>query len=260
MTKIRQELLIRYINRKKQKANCIVIGKRLKENEEFMERINGVELPIANGRWLFKFLIIQILEYICKCQEVGLKNQRIAIITSENNDLITYYIKELTKKSKKIKIITSHREKFHNLEEELYYNEGIVLEISNNRRRALQDIDIIFNFDLDEDKLNKYKFPYSAIVINLRKKINIKEKRFSGININFYDIDFNNRVMDMLEWINEFDKTELYESYIYKNDKIENIERIIIEDNVMIKSLIGNNGEISSKEYKNILDKSSYLA
>ena len=66
--------------------------------------------------------------------------------------------------------------------------------------------------------------------------------------------------MNMLKWTDEFEKAEIYESYLYRNDRIENIERDIIEDKVVIKSLIGNNGEISKKEYKNVLDKTRYLA
>ena len=40
----------------------------------------------------------------------------------------------------------------------------------------------------------------------------------------------------------------------------DNIEKDILKDKVIIESLIGNNGEISEKEYKNILDKTRYLA
>lgn len=259
-SKIGQWLLLRNINRKKKECSCIVIGKKLKENAELMQKINDIQIPIANGRWLFKFLVIQVLEYISKCQDIEISNQKIALVTTENNELISYYIKEITKKSNKVKIITTHREKFRNMEEKLYYNEGIVLEISKNKRKGLQDVDIIFNFDFDEDTLNEYKIQDNAIIINLKEKIIIKEKKFSGININFYDIDFQNRTIDMLEWTKDFENKELYESYIYRDDKIENLEQDILNDKVTIKSLIGNKGEISEKEYKNILDKTYYLA
>lgn len=259
-SKLRQKLLLRYINKKKKECNCIVIGNKLKENSEFIEKINNIEIPISDGRWLFKFLVMQILEYISSCQNRNIKEQKIALLTNENTELITYYIKELTKKSNKVKIITGHREKFYNIERKLYYENGIVLEISNNKRKGLQDTDIIFNFDFTEDILNKYNLGEKAIVINLKAKINISAKRFSGININFYEIDFKNLTMDMLEWTKDFEKTELYESYIYRNDKIESIESDILKDKVIIKSLIGNKGKIPEKEYKNILDKTSYLS
>lgn len=236
---------------------CLVLSKYLKNDEEIYRK---TEIPIADGRWLFKFLVMQILEYISKCQDISIDKFKIALVTDNNDDLITYYIEELCNKTKKLKIITGHREKFHNLEEKLYYHDGVVLEISNNKRKALQDIDIIFNFGLEEDKINKYKISEKSIIINLKEKIQIKSKRFSGININYYQIDFNNRLIENLEWTKEFEKEDLYESYIYRKGNIIDIAKDIIKDNLEIKSLIGNKGPISEKEYQNILDKSYDLA
>ena len=236
---------------------CLVLSKYLKNDEEIYRK---TEIPIADGRWLFKFLVMQILEYISKCQDISIDKFKIALVTDNNDDLITYYIEELCNKTKKLKIITGHREKFHNLEEKLYYHDGVVLEISNNKRKALQDIDIIFNFGLEEDKINKYKISEKSIIINLKEKIQIKSKRFSGININYYQIDFNNRLIENLEWTKEFEKEDLYESYIYRKGSILDIIKDIRKDNLEIKSLIGNKGSISEKEYQNILDKSYDLA
>lgn len=257
MSKREEKRLIKYINKKKNLCECIVLSKRLKNNQKI---INNCETPIAEGRWLFKFLVMQIIEYICKCQNTSIDMLRIAIVTNNNDDLITYYIEQLSKRTKKLKIITSHRERFHSLEESLYYNNGIVLELSNNRRKALKEVDIIFNFGLEEEKINKYNIAENAIIINLKEKININAKRFSGININFYDIDFTNRLIDNIEWAKDFDKVDLYESYLYRRDNIYNIQKDIEKDRVIVKKLIGNNGEISPKEYQNILDKSYDLA
>ena len=259
-SKIRQKLLLRYINRKKKECICIVIGKELKEDIELIEKIEDIGIPISDGRWLFKFLVLQILEYISNCQNIDISEFRIALVTNENNELISYYIEELTKKSNKIKIITNHREKFHVIEEKLYYNKGVVLEISNNKRKALQDVDVIFNFNFEEDKLNRYKLNDNAILINLKEKVNVNSKRFSGINIHSYEIDFENRLMEMLDWTENFEKTEIYESYLYRKDKIESIEQHIMKDKVIIKSLIVSKGKIKEEEYKNILDKTYYLA
>ncbi len=259
-SKIRKIVLLKYIKRKSNKYKCIVVGKKLKEDLKLIESINNMEIPIADGRWLFKFLVIQIIEYISKCQNIDIQKQRIAIVSNDNNDLINYYVKELMNKNNRLRIITEHKEKFYNMEEALYYENGIVLAISNNKRKGLQDSDIIFNFDFTEEGLNKYRIPENAIIVNLKGKININAKRFSGINISSYRINFKNRLMDMLEWTNDFEKTELYESYIYRNDKIENIAKDILKDKVIIESLLGNNGEIARKEYKNVLDKTSYLS
>lgn len=259
-SKIRQKLLLRYIKKKKKECNCIVIAKELREDTELMEKIEDLGIPISDGRWLFKFLVIQILEYISSCQKIDFKELKVALVTNENSELISYYIEELTKRSNKIKVITNHREKFHIIEEKLYYNKGIVLEISNNKRKGLQDVDVIFNFNFEEEILNRYKIDDNAILINLKEKINVNSKRFSGINIHSYEIDFKNRLISLLDWTKYFEKAEIYESYLYRNDKIESIAQDIMKDKVMIKGLIGNKGKIKEEEYKNILDKTYYLA
>lgn len=256
MSNREEKRLIKYINNKKL-CECVVLGKNLKKN---INVINNCSIPIAEGRWLFKFLVMQTLEYICKCKNVEISNLSIALVSDINDELITYYIEELSKKTKKLKIVTGHRERFHNLEERLYYNEGIVLEISNNRKKALREVDVIFNFELEEEKMNKYKITEKAIIVNLKEKINIKSKRFDGINVNFYEIDFDNKLINNLDWIDEFEKTDIYESYLYRYDTIENIQKNIIKDKVQIKGLIGNNGVISEKEYEILLDKNYNLA
>lgn len=259
-SKIKKRILLRYIRKKKKECICIVVGKELKKDIELIEKIENIGIPISDGRWLFKFLVIQILEYISSCQKVDIKELKVALVTNENSELISYYIDELTKKSNKIKIITNHREKFHIIEEKLYYSKGIVLEISNNKRKGLQDVDVIFNFNFEEEILNKYKIDDKAILVNLKEKINVNSKRFSGINIHSYEIDFKNRFIGILDWTKNFEKAEIYESYLYRNDKIETIEEDIKKDQVIIKNLIGSNGKIKEKEYENILDKTYYLA
>jgi len=257
MSKREEKKLIKYINKKKNECGCLVLSKTLKSNNFF---VSSCEIPIAQGRWLFKFLLIQILEYICAKQGNKMENLKIALVTDLNDDLITYYIEQLSTKVKTLKIVTSHRERFHNVEEKLYYNQGIVLEISNNRRKALNEVDIIFNFGLEESKFNKYKLSEKSIIINFKEKIEIKTKRFSGINANFLEINLNNRIINKLQWTKEFDLVDIYESYLYRRDTIYNIQQDIIKDNVHIKNLLGNKGVISEKEYKNILDKSYDLA
>lgn len=259
-SKIEEKRLLKYINKKKKECDCIVVGKKLKSNTKFIDNINDIGIPISDGRWLFKFLVIQILEYISKCQNIDINKLKVALVTNENSDLISYYIDELTKKSNKIKIITNNREKFYSIEKKLYYDNGIVLEVSSNKRKGLQDIDIIINFDFDEENLNRYKIKENTIIVNLREQIGIYLKRFSGINISFYEINFKNRIIEMLDWTKEFDKVDLYESYIYRRDKIENIEKDILKDKVAITGLVGGRGKISEKEYKNVLDKTYYLS
>lgn len=250
---------IKKIIKKQEDVAFFVLTKKVKQNEKILEVINKIDMPICDGRWLFKYLVVQVLEYIEKEQGKKLVEQNIAFMTDNYNEIIEFYIKYLTNKVKNLKIITEKGNKFKQIEDEVFQNDGTVLTISNNKRKALKNIDIVINFEYSEERINKFAIKDNAIIINLKEKIAITAKRYRGININSYNISFTNMYLDMLEWIKEFEKKEIYESYIYEKQSIYNIEKQMIKDNVEITELIGNRGKISIEEYQNILDKSSYL-
>ena len=230
----------------------IVVSKNLKNNQSFMENIMQIDIPIVDGKWLFKFLVVQVLEYIIKNQNKKISDIRIAFTVDTYDDLILYYIKILIGKVKNFTIVTKNRGRYRNIEEELFNEEGEILLITNNRRKSLKNVDIIFNFDYNNEKINSFIINEQAIIINLKEKIDIKTKRFNGININDYEINFKNRFIEMLEWIEQFKNRDIYESYLYKIGNIKDIMNIINKDKVKIKNLIGNNGVISKKEYEKL--------
>ena len=251
---------IKKIIKKQGKDTCFfVLTKKVKQNKKILEVISKSDLPICDGRWLFKYLVVQVLEYIEKEQGKELEKQNLAFMTDNYNEIVEFYIKYLTKKVKSLKVITEKGRKFKQIEDEVFQTEGTVLTISNNKRKALKNIDIIINFEYSEEKINQFAIKDNAFIINLKEKITITAKRYRGININSYDISFSNRYLDILEWIKKFENKEIYESYIYGKQNIYNIETEMIKDNVEITELIGNRGKISREEYQNILDKSSYL-
>ena len=240
------------IKKHKQNIDMIVVSRNLKNNQNFMENIMQIDIPIVDGKWLFKFLVVQVLEYIIKSQNKKIRDISIAFIVDTYNDLILYYIKILIGKVKNFTIVTKNRGRYRNIEEELFNEEGEILLITNNRRKSLKNVDIIFNFDYNNEKINSFIINEQAIIINLKEKIDIKTKRFNGININDYEINFKNRFIEMLEWIEQFENRDIYESYLYKIGNIKDIMNIINKDKVKIKNLIGNNGVISKKEYEKL--------
>ena len=259
---ISREVNIRKIRKMKKKndINIMVIGKKLKENKEFIENIKTLNIPVTDGRWLFKYLVVQVIEYITKIQKMKMKDLNIAFMVDSYNELVYFYIKYLINEVRTLKIITSKRWKFEKIERELFENTGSVLIISSNKKKGLKETDIAINFCFDEDRINMFNLNPKMIIINLKKRINIRSKIFAGININYYDISFKNRVIEIYKWLEDFENAEIYESYLYQNAKIEDIMKIIINDKIKIKHLIGNNGKISEREYLNLLDKRHNLS
>ena len=177
---------------------------------------------ILDGRWLFTYLLPQVINYV-----------------AEN--------------VKMLNIITNDIEKFRRIEEYLYENKGIIVRLTNNRKKALLKSSLILNIDLPEEVVNEYVIPKKAILVNISEKITILSKRFSGINSNYYRISLPEKYKNWFEENNiyqDFDEAVLYESMLYKRGSYEVIVKEIRENESKIKCLVGNKGEIREDEYK----------
>ena len=162
--------------------------------------------------------------------------------TELNEDIIIHIAKNI----KTLNIVTNHIDRCKKLEEYLYNEFGIMLNVSNNTRRSLLKAEIIINIDFPEESINKYRIFDNAIIMNVNEKINIKRKRFNGININYYKIQIPNEYK-----LKEFKDEIIYESLIYRK-KYKYINEKIIKDKIKINKLIGNNGIITKNEIKTV--------
>lgn len=147
---------------------------------------------------------------------------------------------------KRLNIVTNHIEKCKKIEEYLYNEFGIMLNVSNNKKSSLSKAEIIINIDFPEEIINKYRIYDKAIILNILEKVAIKSKRFNGINANYYKID-----MPQEYKLDEFEDEIVYESLIYNYKHLDNILDMIVKDKIEIEGLIGNNGIIKEKELKN---------
>lgn len=163
--------------------------------------------------------------------------------TQVNTDIIIHIAKNI----KRLNIVTNHINKCKRIEEYLYNEFGIILNVSNNKRRSLLKSEVIINFDFPEELINKYRIYDNAVIINTNDKIDIKSKRFSGTNINYFKIIFPDKYK-----IDGFQNEIVYESLIYTKKGYKDIFEKTIKDKVAINKLIGNNGIISNKEINKI--------
>ena len=230
----------------------IVLSKELElpilKNTLFSNNCN-----LLDGRWLFSYLTPQIIQYVSERQEKTSQMLEVSIMVNDNKEQILKNIIKIAQKLKMLNIITNNIEKFRKIEEYLYKNMGIVVRITNNRKKALLKSNLIINYDFPEEAINKYILPKKAIIVNISEKISIASKRFSGINSNFYRISLPEKYR---KWFAEnnmdssFDEAILYESVLYKKSSYESICKEIEENGSKIKYLVGNNGNICEEEYK----------
>lgn len=233
------------INRKLYDNNIenVVLSNYLEENEILKQKLYCQNINILDGRYLFYLLIPEIVDYILKRQKKKLENGEITLLINdftENNARIITYIAQSVKR---VNIVTNHNNKFKKLEEYLYNELGIILNITNNKNKSLANAGLIINIDFPEEIINKYEINSNAIIINIFNEIKIRAKRFNGVNINYYKAYIPKKYK-----MEEFKDNLIYESSIYKYN-YENARKDIITNKIKIKKLIGINGDISENEF-----------
>ena len=130
---------------------------------------------------------------------------------------------------------------------------GILISVSNNKRKALKRAKYILNVNLSKGELEKYKINRDAIIINIQENVKYDDSNFDGINVNYFEIKVPDELQEKFEKIGgNFDDAILYESMLLSENiqkkKIEGATERISKDDICITSLIGNNGIIRDEE------------
>lgn len=246
--KIRNKKIIKIakrINKKLYDNNIenVVLSNYLEENEILKQKLYCQNINILDGRYLFYLLIPEIIEYILKRQKVKLQNGEVTLLindfTQNNAKIITYIAQNV----KRVNIVTNHSNKFKKIEDYLYNELGVILNITNNKSKSLSNANIIINIDFPEEIINKYEINSNAIIVNIFNEIKIRAKKFNGININYYKACIPKEYQ-----IDGFQNNLVYESSIYKYS-YENARKDIIANKIRIKKLVGINGDISENEF-----------
>lgn len=242
--------LEKYIKTRCVKRVCL--SNNLISNIEFLKFINGQEVEIFDGSWIFDYINLKLIKYIAELKKEDLKSQEITIMINKISDNIVDLIKELSDKIKLLNIVTNKENMLRKVEEELKVEKGIALNINNNYRKSLLKSDIIINFDFSEEEFNKYTLPKKSCILSKNKKIKILSKSFEGVYIVDYDISFPRKYLRYLINFKDFNNVILYESFIKKRTIRKNIIKEIEEDDINILTLIGQNGKIRKAEINNL--------
>lgn len=224
----------------KHSVKNVVLSKETQKNEILINYLNSNNVNIFNGRWLEKYLAYEIIKYILVKKNIKKEKTEIAILINQIDEVSTENIKLFAKEFKRVNVVTNHIEKLKKIEENIFDEFGIMITITNNKKKSLKNAKIILNMDFPEELINKFNIYDEAIILNLDGNAKINKKRFSGLNINNYEIALNDD--DYLS--EEFYIRDIFESQIYKKTTFKNIRKEIKEKGVNIEQLIGVNGLI----------------
>ena len=225
-------------------ANNVVIDKKIIECNNLLNLLRANDIKIFDGKWLERYLILDILEYIVNKKQIIKAETEIAITANEITDLLIEIIKNLSKQYKKLTIVTNHIEKLRKIVKEIKEKEGIVIILSNNKNKSLLKSQIILNMDFNQELINQYKIFENAIIINVEESIKIDAIRFNGIIINDYEVEIGRKEFIWREGIEKYKQKDLIEADLYVRDTYKNIKRKIQKNNISIKELYGINGII----------------
>ena len=212
--------------------NCkiVIVSKKLKDNKTFTNALYSNNINFVNGKILLKKLIEKIIDKICIENELKPKECQISFTINYLDIHIMQAIVNLSKSFKVLNIVSNNINSFKQLKEKIYNDEGIIITVTNNRRKALLKSDLIINYDFPEERINKYTIKDNAIIINTEESINIYKKRFLGKILNNFDISLiqNSNIAIELEkkQYKKFDLKDLAEIYIMKYP--EEINNIIV--------------------------------
>lgn len=241
---IKKSYLIKIIIKLIIKLKCNVVLSNYLETTILKEELKKENIKILEGKELFHYLVLDILEYISKMKNEDLNKQEVTILVNKLDKKKEQDILKIAQNVKRLQIVTNNITSLQKIENYLKNELGIAIMISNNKRKSLAKSKIILNLDYSKEMLNKFTINRSAIVINVLEKVEILAKGFDGINILDYEILYKGYEENRLIFHNQ----SIYESKII-NKKDSEIQYLLIENHVRIVNLKGKNGIINSKEY-----------
>ena len=230
------------IIRKCSNSRKVVLSKQLQKEQLYVNYLNTYGIEISDGKWLFEILLPDITKYIIEKKKIEKVN--ISILINDLADISLENIMILSKEYKSINIVTNHIEKFKKLQRSLEEDEGIIITITNNKKKSLMKSQIILNIDFPKELINKYNIKDDAIIVNVKGKVKINRKRFNGLNIHDYEIDYREDKKDSMAINSSYYLKDIYEMGLYKKQRISDIREKIKLDRVVIKKLILNYGEL----------------
>lgn len=231
--------------------NCNIRYSILSKKISKLEDINMIcktnSIEILKGKYLFKAMILDVLNYILEIRGEKIESQAIHVVVNENSNINIDLIEYLSSNVKNLNVVTSQIKKFQRLEQYLYDKKDIMIVVANNKKKSLQRAEIIINIDLSQEELLKYQINRNAIVINLSKNVIEMKKSFNGIIANLLEIG--RLHSSSVNGESLFKNIEVYESTIIDKVCLKEILDKIKEDKIFVDYLTGGRGKIQKMEY-----------
>lgn len=250
------KILAKYIE--KLNIDTLVFSKELDNSfkYEIGLLLNKKNINILNGKKLMQYMDFEIVKYILNKQNTTMEQEDIYIVFKKSQEIDLNFLKRFIQSFKTTNIVTNDIERLKKVQDNLLENDGILIAVSNNKKKALKRAKYIINVNLNKEELEKYVINRNSIIISLQENVKYDNPSFDGININYFNISCPDEYVEKFEQIGnletDFDLVKLYESILLCRSmqklKLEEVYTKINKDDIKITELIGNNGVISDEE------------
>ena len=223
----------------------------IEENLRFIkEEFNKIN--ILNGKYLMKNIISKLLEYIYNVNNKNIKLENIYIFVNEYTKNNIGIIEMLARKCKTVNIVTENLKYFRKLEDFLY-NEGILITVSNNKKKSANRAKFIINMDFPKEIFENYVINMDSIIINLTDEKIFFENAFRGIIVNNFKVSINDNILEFYrEFYGNIDEKIFVESFVIDRE-FKYVCGVFDSFFGEIVGLIGVRGEIQKCEILQLL-------
>ena len=225
---------------KKLNSKKVVLSKEIKNHTKYMNLLQTYQLDIIDGRWLFRMLVPEIIEYVENKKELEPEETTIHILANDFTEVVIENIKKLAQNHKHVAIITKNISKMKKIEEQILEETGSMITVMNNKKKSLAKAQLIINFDFPTELLKQYAIFEDSTIIDVTGNIKILKKRFNGVIITNYEIDFKNKSEYKID-DKSFFARDLYEAEFYKNQPYKYVREKIKRDGIYICNLYTKN-------------------
>lgn len=225
---------------KKLNSKKVVLSKEVKNHTKYMNLLQTYQLDIIDGRWLFRMLVPEIIEYVENKKELEPEETTIHILANDFTEVVIENIKKLAQNHKHVAIITKNISKMKKIEEQILEKTGSMITVMNNKKKSLAKAQLIINFDFPTELLKQYAIFEDSTIIDITRNIKILKKRFNGVIITNYEIDFKNKSEYKIDEKLFFTR-DLYEAEFYKNQPYKYVREKIKRDGIYIRNLYTKN-------------------
>lgn len=160
-------------------GNNVILSKEIKKQKNLVNYLYSQNMNIIDGKWLFGILSDEAITYVVNKRKMKKEKLNVSILVNDVEDYVLENIKLIVGKYKRVNIVTNHLEKFKKLEKEIFEKDGIMVTVTNNKKKSLTKSNVILNYDFPTELINKYKIYDEAIILNVKQNVSISSKRFN---------------------------------------------------------------------------------